>query len=296
MQDALWTVLGVPIDCSGRAIGCERMPAALRAADLIARLGARDLGDLVVWIDDSTRDLATGIIGFDAVCASSAAIRGALGDILARSERPLLVGGDCTLLIGACAALKDRFGRYGLAFVDGHLDFYDGRTSPTGEAADMDLAILSGFGPPGLIDLAGDPPLVDPADVVVLGYRDGEQAGADGALDPAVAAPAIQLYDAMALRGAAAARIGGDVAAAFADAPGRFWLHLDFDVLDESVMPAVDYRMPGGLLWDELAQLLLPLAHSPVLIGVDITIYNPALDPDGAYAQRIVDLLADVLR
>ena len=60
-------------------------------------------------------------IGFDAVCASSAAIRGALGDMLVRGERPLLVGGDCTLLIGACAALKQHFGRYGLAFVDGHL-------------------------------------------------------------------------------------------------------------------------------------------------------------------------------
>ena len=294
MQTMPWTVLGIPIDCSGRSIGGERMPAALRAAGLIERLGARDLGDLPVSIDDATRDPATGIIGFDAVCTSSTAIRGALGDMLARGERPLLVGGDCTLLIGACAALKERFGRYGLAFVDGHLDFYDGRTSPTGEAADMDLAILSGFGPSELTGLAGAPPLVEPADVVVLGYRDGEQATADGALDPVVASPAMQLYDAAALRGAAAARIGGDVAAAFAGAPGRFWLHLDFDVLDESVMPAVDYRMPGGLTWDELAQVLLPLARSPALVGIDITIYNPTLDPDSTYAQRIVRLLGDV--
>jgi arginase len=295
MTDTPWTVLGMPIDCSGRSIGVERMPAALRAAGLVARLGARDLGDLPVAIDGATRDPATGIIGFDAVCASSAAIRGALGDMLARGERPLLVGGDCTLLIGACAALKQRFGRYGLAFVDGHLDFYDGRTSPTGETADMDLAIISGYGPVGLIDLAGAPPLVDPADVAVLGYRDGQQAAADGAIDPMDAAPAMRLYDAMALR-TGAARIGGDIAAAFADAPGRFWLHLDFDVLDESVMPAVDYRMPGGLMWDELAELVSPLARSPALIGADITIYNPTLDPDGTYAQRIVDLLADVLR
>jgi arginase len=295
MSDRPWTILGIPIDCSGRAIGVERMPAALRAAGLAARLGARDLGDLSVSIDDSARDPATGIIGFEAVCASSAATRSALRAMLARGERPLLIGGCCTLLIGACAALKDHFGRYGLAFVDGHLDFYDGRTSPTGEAADMDLAILSGFGPPGLVGLAGDPPLVEPADVVVLGYRDGEQAAVDGALDPAVVAPAIQLYDAMALRGAAAARIGGDLATAFAGAPGRFWLHLDLDVLDESVMPAVDYRMPGGLLWDELAELLLPLAGSPALVGADVTIYNPTLDPDGAYARRIVQLLGDVL-
>ena len=27
---------------------------------------------------------------------------------------------------------------------------------------------------------------------------------------------------------------------------GRFWLHLDVDVLDEAAMPATDYLMPGG--------------------------------------------------
>jgi hypothetical protein len=32
-----------------------------------------------------------------------------------------------------------------------------------------------------------------------------------------------------------------------------FWIHLDADVLDDEVMPAVDYRMPGGLPPDELA-------------------------------------------
>lgn len=33
----LTTLLGIPIDCSGRLVGVERMPAALRAAGLTAR-------------------------------------------------------------------------------------------------------------------------------------------------------------------------------------------------------------------------------------------------------------------
>ena len=59
-------------------------------------------------------------------------------------------------------------------------------------------------------------------------------------------------------------------------------------------MPAVDYLLPGGLDWEELAELLVPLAASPALLGVDVTIYNPSLDPDGVYAPRIVGLLAEV--
>ena len=80
----------------------------------------------------------------------------------------------------------------------------------------------------------------------------------------------------------------------FEKASQRFWLHLDPDVLDQAALPAVDYLMPGGLNWEELAELARPLAHSPGLIGVDVTIYNRALDVDGRYAKRIVALLAEV--
>ncbi|MCB0154524.1 MAG: arginase family protein, partial [Anaerolineae bacterium] len=65
--------------------------------------------------------------------------------------------------------------------------------------------------------------------------------------------------------------------------------------LDETVMPAVDYLMPGGLTWAELTALVRPLAQSPTLVGVDVTIYNPTLDPDRSQAGRIVDFLADLL-
>jgi arginase len=50
--------------------------------------------------------------------------------------------------------------------------------------------------------------------------------------------------------------------------------------------------MPGGLEWAELEALLCPLAGSPALTGVDVTILNPTLDPNGQYARRTVDLLA----
>ena len=31
-----------------------------------------------------------------------------------------------------------------------------------------------------------------------------------------------------------------------------YWVHLDLDVLDEQVLPATDYLMPGGLTFPEL--------------------------------------------
>ncbi len=296
------TLVGVPIDCTGRATGVERMPAALRAAGLVQRLDVPDAGDLPVTIDDARRDPATGIIGFEAVCAASTGIRAGVGALLAQGERPLVIGGCCTLLIGVFAALRDHFGRFdtlstgqvGLAFVDGHLDFYDGRSSPTGEAADMELAILTGLGPSGLVDLAGLPPLVAPAEVFVLGYRDAAQAEQDGAPDPKMTAPDIHLFDSQTVR-YSPAYMGTQVADRLTFEPGHFWLHLDLDVLDEKALPAVDYLMPGGLDWAELTALVRPLATAPSLVGMDVTILNPTLDPDGYYAQRVVELLGDIL-
>jgi arginase len=89
--------------------------------------------------------------------------------------------------------------------------------------------------------------------------------------------------------------VGAEAAAALAAAPGRFWLHVDLDVLSVAAMPAVDYHLPGGLGWDELAALLHPLTASPALLGMDVTIYNPSLDPGRVLAPVIVELLRDVL-
>jgi arginase len=271
------------------------MPAALRAAGLAERLNLPDWGDLRATIDDPARDDATGIIGYGAVCTASQVIQDGIAALIRQQQQPLIIGGCCTLLIGLFAALRAETGHAGLAFVDGHLDFYDGRSSPTGEAADMELAILSGIGPAALTGFGGIPaPLVQPQHVVVLGYRDGAQAARDGAPDPTVHAPGMTLYNAQAVRENNPTTSGQQTAARLEAEPGRFWLHLDLDVLDAEVLPAVDYQMPGGLDWETLIALARPLAHSPALLGADVTIYNPALDHDGRYARRIVDALTAI--
>lgn len=287
-------IVGVPFDCTGRFAGCERLPAALRAAGLVERLGVRDAGNLQVVIADPRRDPDTGIVGFRDQVAASGVIREGVGAMLQQGERPLLLGGDCPLLIGALAAARRHAGRVGLAFVDGHLDFYGGESSPTGEAADMELAVLSGIGPEELTGPEGDPPLVAPGDVVVLGARDAETAASEGSPDPRRLAPEMEVYEPEKIRETGARQLGEDVAETLARNTTAFWLHLDLDVLDAEELPAVDYPQPGGITWEELTELALPLAASPALLGADVTILNPTLDPDGRHVARAADLLVDL--
>ena len=69
------------------------------------------------------------------------------------------------------------------------------------------------------------------------------------------------------------------------------WLHLDLDVLDEGVLPAVTYPQPLGLDWDDLVALIRPLVAAPNLLGVSVADFNPDRDADGIHAARIVKAL-----
>lgn len=287
------SVIGVPIDCTGQAAGCERAPQAYRDAGLIAALNVPDNGDLQVSLNDPVRDAATGIIGFEQLVPISETIRAGVRDLLHAGEKPLILGGCCSLLIGVAAALRDLYGRAGLAFIDGHIDYYDGQTSPTGESSDMELAIITGHGPVRLTELAGEAPLIFPSDVTAIGVRDLADAQRHGSAAPN---PAIRIFEYdPAKDNEVLADLGKQTASRFSAEPGRFWLHLDLDVLSSNTMPAVDYPMPGGYDWEQLRRLLRPLVSSAGFLGMDVTIYNPTLDPDGACAVKIVEFLSDVL-
>jgi arginase len=64
-----------------------------------------------------------------------------------------------------------------------------------------------------------------------------------------------------------------------------FWVHLDADVLDDEIMPAVDYRMPDGLSFEDLDELLRTLLGTGRAVGMSVTIFNPSLDGDGRIAR-----------
>jgi arginase len=279
-----FAAIGVPIDSVGRAGGTEHAPAALRDLGLLDAIGARDAGDLPVRIRGEERDPASGIVGSADVLATTAAIRAAVRATVAAGERPFLLGGCCAELPGALAGARDALGRVGLAYVDGHLDLYDGVSSPTGEAADMPVAVALGFGPATWVEACGGNSVEGP-DVAILGFRDLEQSLADGMLDPADV-PGLGLADVDEVR-AAPARVGERVAQELAAGPGRFWFHLDVDVLDELVFPATDYLFAGGLTWEELQPLLRPLLSSPALLGASIGCYNPQKDPDGRNGREL---------
>jgi arginase len=269
--------------------GVETLPEALLGAGLAERLGARRAGRVEPPAYDPERDPETLLLNPRGLADYAAALADAVGAAIARGEFPVVLGGDCSILLGNLLALRWR-GRYGLLFLDGHADFYQPEAEPNGEAASMELALATGRGPAVVTDIEGRGPLVRDEDIVVLGRRDAADAEAHGS--QRIEDTAIAMTDLAAVRAAgieaAAARAVARLSRTGLDG---IWIHLDADVLDDAIMPAVDYRMPGGLSWDELAAVLRA-GMSGGAVGIEVTIFNPKLDGDGSIARALVETLA----
>jgi arginase len=261
--------------------GVETLPDALLAAGLADRLDALRARRVEAPPYDDRRDPETGLLNPHGLARYSTALADAIEPVLERGDFPVVLGGDCSILLG-CALATRRRGRAGLLFVDGHADFYQPEAEPFGEAASMDLALVTGRGPAIVADLEGRRPLVREEDVA-RGSQRIEDTGIDVIDLASLREAGVEASIQRALRRLTSAELQG------------FWIHLDADALDDAVMPAVDYRMPDGLQWNELVTILRAAIASSQALGIDITIFNPTLDEDGAIARHFVKALGDGL-
>ena len=286
-------IIEVPSPLGLRPTGVETGPCALRKAGLHARLGSPDEACIDVPPYCEVRDPHTGVLNPAGVAAVAQDLAAVVGTALDSGRFPIVLGGDCSILLGPTLALRRR-GRYGLVHIDGHADFQHPSDEPNGEVASLDLAVVTGRGPRLLTDLDGLRPLVRDEDTAQVGHRVfGDN---DHVLDEHIRDTAITVidYPEVRERGTTSAL---QKALAAVTRPGveGFWVHLDVDVLDDDLMPAVDYRHPGGLTWEEAADMLGGLLHSRGARGLEVTIYNPRLDAGGSLAQRLSGLIADVV-
>ncbi len=287
-----WNLLSVPIDSVGRPGGTELAPEALLDAGLAEAVELRERDATLTLLRDPHRDPRSGVVAFDQVLDLSREIRAKTAELAARDEPLLVLGGCCTLVPAVLGGLADTGRTPRIAYVDGHLDLYDGTNSETGEAADMPLAVALGRGPDGWLEAAGVYRL-DPADLAILGFRDLEEARDLGSLLPDDL-PGGTFTDTPAVREAGPGAVASAVAERLAER-GGYWVHIDLDVLDEAVFPATDAFVADGLDWEELADLAGPLLADDCCLGLNLVCFNPEKDRNGESARRIVELLGSTL-
>jgi arginase len=277
--------LGLRPPAPGTVPGCYKAPWALRDAGLLGRLGAEDAGAVVPPRYVATWQPGDGVRNGPAIAAYAGRLAERITGLRDSGRFPVVLGGDCSILLGAAVALR-RAGRYGVAYLDAHSDFRHLGNSPhVGAAAGEDLALATGRGDDYLTDIDGLRPYVREEDVMVLGLRDEEDLGD---------------FAGTGIRSVRADETGDDTVdearkVLVRDELDGFWIHVDADVLDPSVLRAVDSPTPGGLDADRLARLLRGLLRLPGAAGLQLTVFDPDLDEDGSQAAVLVDILAAAL-
>jgi arginase len=288
------TLIGAATSAGAHAPGCERAPAALRAAGLVERLEAAgykvtDAGDIPaeLYHPDDENPRARNVA---AVVRALEALRPRVEQAYRAGTVPLVVGGDCTIALGTLAGLRRYVHLLGLLYFDRDADLNTPGTTVSGCSDGMVVAHVVGRGAPELVRFWSEPPLVREPNVLLYGID---------RLDP----PEQRVLENSPIRHVTAGEIArrgleasAEAALALLHASSReFLLHFDLDVIASEEFPAVDVPGPGGLPLDEVRRALEIFAQTKNLAALEVTEYNPERDPDGQWAKLAVEIIVAAL-
>ena len=286
-------LIGVPTDVGASTRGCSLAPDALRVADLLSTLRARqlevrDCGNLA-GPSNPWREPANGYRHLPEVEAWTRLAFDAVGASLAEGRLPVMLGGDHCLAIGSIAAVARHCRETGrnlrVLWLDAHADFNTHLLTPSGNIHGMPVAMLCGHGPPALTELGGHAPILSPRDVKQVGIRSVDAGERRLVHEVGLDVFDMRFIDEMGMRHAMEQALAG-----MAD---HTHLHVSFDIdfLDPDIAPGVGTPVRGGPTYREAQLCMEMIADTGRLASLDIVELNPALDVRNRTAELAVDLI-----
>nr|WP_294946873.1 arginase family protein [uncultured Mucilaginibacter sp.] len=281
--------LGLKELTPGKPPGVDKLPEWLKQQGLYEALFPTQIINMPAPPYSMHIDAETGIRNADAIVAYAKSLAQGVQNALENNNFPLVIGGDCSILIGCLLGAK-KHGKYALFFMDGHTDYVTTQFSATKAAAGMDLALVTGNGPEKITNIDGLKPYVAEANTLAFGNRCEDPEYVSLILNSGIAY--FSLNDA---RQKGIKTVAADfIAHVKSEKLDGIWIHLDVDVLDNDVMPCVDSPHQGGLSYSELNEALTILFQSGLVSGLDITILDPDRDEKGIYAGMFVKEIAKI--
>jgi agmatinase len=265
---------GVPYPDPGLTAGCAEAPAAIRARS--QRL-ARFVGNHDFDLDGPMVPPDSAFLVVDAGDVDGVPVDGpgnleraeaAVAALLAAGAVPLVLGGDDSIPIPVLRAFAGH-GPLTVVQVDAHLDFRhevegvrEGYSSPMRRAAEL-----------GHVE-----------HIVQVGLRGVGSARSGDVADALAAGNLLVTARELGERGVPwlTQQLPADASV---------FVAFDCDGLDPAVLPAVSGASPGGLSYDQAADLLDGVARRCRVVGAAFTELVPALDATGLSSLVVVRLL-----
>lgn len=291
--------LGLRPNEDGTQPGTWRSPQVLIDAGLQKALNATEVIALDRPKYEFEAQAGTRIRNGNTIRAFTLQLSERVNAMLKKNQFPVVIGGDCSILLGGLYASRLAGGR-GLIHIDGHSDFshpgnYD-TASRLGSVAGMDLALASGRGEDLLTDWPKiGKPLANDADIIQIGERGAESPYFKDYYGDILRTEIKMFKIQTILADGISATAQKAIARLQERGLNKVWTHVDLDVLDEAVMPAVDSPGSPGLNYAQLSELIADLCNSGRIVGINFSIYDPERDPDKKYAGPLVQCIANGL-
>jgi arginase len=284
-------LIGVPSSAGAHAPGVERGPARLRAAGLAGALAAAgvtasDAGDLPVS-NFATTASPSGARNLPAVLEVVGLVADAVAAARADGDVAVLLGGDCTLVLGAVAGLREQeqaSNGVGVFYLDGDADL-DTPQEGWGVLDSCGVAHLLGDGDPQLAGLRPGEPLLNARSLVLFGFHPAQLSAGQWRR---FASHGLYGVPVTSIPAGTAGRRARQALGRLRDKPALL-CHLDVDVIDYARFPLADCpRYHGGLSLSDTFDAVTAAAGHPGLACLTLTEVNPDHDPTGELSQELV--------
>lgn len=273
--------LGLKEPQPGREPGVKKLPDWLWKHNLHKTLHPKNSIRLDPPKYSAVRDPETGILNSNSLIDYAREQAYLINNLLSQNKFPFILGGDCSILLGSAIALKQK-GNYALFYLDGHTDFMDISLSETGGVGGMAASIVTGNGHSKLTNILNLSPYINEENLWCVGNREYDDDYENEIRN--AAATYVSLHELR--RQGISQCIQSFLSFVENKKLDGFWLHIDVDVLNDSIMPCVDSRTPDGLTYEEFNALTSYLFQSDKLTGLEITILDPDLDTSGQYTKE----------
>lgn len=264
--------------------GTEMTPAALRTAGLVDKCKAQgiaceDKGDITLSAYLPKHNIAP-VRNWPAPAMVWDVIRREAPDWFQLDAFTLIIGGDCSVVVGTADSLQQVYGEDAyLIVLDGHVDVIKPDASRTVGAAGMGLWFLTSDQ-----DIWWKKTACFPAERIhILGCHSIPEDKC-----------AISVTGLDELRQQGIAKVVSNLLTSIPPT-AKILLHLDVDVCNKEVMSAAYSPSDRGLSLEEVKELLLLLLKDKRSIALEVTEFSGIRDMDGSQANQLAQLLADVL-
>jgi arginase len=290
------SIIGAPTDIGAGTRGASMGPEALRVAQLQPMLESQgievaDRGNLQGPGNPGLPPV-DGYRHLPQVLAWNRSVYDACRAEFADARLPILVGGDHCLAIGSIAAAAGHARAHGrslrVLWFDAHADTNTNVLTPSGNIHGMPVAILLGHGPRELVQLAGENPALQPAEIRQIGIRSVDAGEKRFVHDLGFEVFDMRYIDETGMRATMHAALAG------LDRDTHLHVSFDIDFLDPDIAPGVGTTVPGGPSYREAQLCMEMVADTGLLASLDIMELNPALDVHNRSAEVAVDLVGSL--